>query len=183
MVLLGLYFLLFLFGLILPGAILIFALFAMWGDFKGAPYVPTSSKIIAEILEGANLKKGQMFYELGSGDGRVTRMAVKLYQVNGFGVDIHPMLVWYSRILSRWQGLKNISFKTGDLFKTDLREADVVFLFLLPKTLSMLQDKILRECSKKTLIIAHGFTISGMEKYLAHTQKRKLFPTYFYRIK
>ncbi|KKQ67324.1 MAG: Methyltransferase type 11 [Candidatus Daviesbacteria bacterium GW2011_GWA2_38_24] len=177
-----LFLLLILFGFVFPIVITLYHIFCLVSEFKGAPYVPTSGKIVKEILNKANLKKGQNFIELGSGDGRVVRAAVKNFKVKGLGVDIHVPLIWYSKIISRLQKVPNIEFRIQDFFKTDLSKVDVLFLFLLPNTLKKLREKILKECPKNTLIISHGFQIEGMEKYLESKIHRTLFPTYFYRI-
>lgn len=177
-----LYFLVLVFGLVIPLLISFFAIFNMMGDLFGAPYVATSAKMVDEILAAGQLKKGQVFYELGSGDGRIVRRAVKKYGVYGIGIDIHPMLTFYSKAVARLQHLKNINFLTGNFFKLDLKDAQVIFLFLMPKTLVKLRLKFLKECKKGTLIISHGFKIKDWEKYLVKTIDRELFPTYYYRI-
>ena len=123
-----------------------------------------------------------MFLELGSGDGRIVINAVKNYGVNGVGVDLHLPLIIFSRIKSKIYGLKNIQFKLEDFFKTDIGNADIIFMFLMPKTLVSLKEKLKKESKKGVLIISHGFEIKGWEKYLVKTQKRKLFPTYFYQL-
>lgn len=171
-----------LFSFLVPIILILYAVYGIMGDFFGAPYVPTNGKFVEEILEEANLKKGQIFIELGSGDGRVVREAVRKHEVKGIGVEIHLLLIWYSRIMSKIQKLKNIEFLQKNFFKVDLKKTDVLFLFLLPKTLIKLKDKILKECKKGTLIISHGFKIEGFERYLIKKQERKLFPTYFYKI-
>ncbi len=175
-----LYLLVLLAALVIPILIGFYAFYAIWGDIKGAPFVPTSNKLIEQILKEAKLKKGQVFVELGSGDGRVVRAAVGDYGVKGLGVDVHPLLIWYSRFLSR--KLKNIKFKRQDFFQTDLKQVDVLFLFLLPKTLIKLRKKILTECKKGSVIISHGFKVEGWDKKLIKVQKRDLFSTYYYKV-
>lgn len=144
--------------------------------------MPTSAKIIDEILKRAKLKKGQVFLELGSGDGRVVRQAVKSFGVIGRGIDVNYLLILYSRLQAKLAKLENIDFKTQDVFKTDLSKADVIFVFLLPGLLKKLAPKFKNECKKKALIISHGFKIEGMEKELSHKIDRKFFPTYYYKI-
>lgn len=148
----------------------------------GAPFVPTSAKMIDSILEKAKLKKGQVFIELGSGDGRVVRQAVQKYGVKGVGVELQPILVWYSKLISKLKKLKDISFVTQNLFKTDLKRVDVIFLFLLPKTLEKLREKFITQCKKGTLIISHGFKIKGFDNHLIGKIDRDIFPTYYYRV-
>lgn len=167
-------------GLIIPLIVGIHSLFCIIVDFTGAPFVGTDSKIIDEILQQADIKKGQQFLELGSGDGRVVRRAVKKYGVYGTGIDLHIPLIIYSRLQAKLSGLRNIEFKVANFFKTDLSQADVIFVFLLPKTLEKLKPKLLGETKKNTLIISHGFKIAGMEKNLVKKIDRKIFPTYYY---
>ncbi len=162
-------FLLIIFGLLIPTVFSIYTFYCILGDFKGAPYVPTTQKVAKEILDQASLKKGQTFIELGSGDSRVTRLAVQQFGVNGIGYDINLPLVYYARLLSRMRHLKNISFQRANFFSVDLTQADVIFCFLLPKTLQRLADKFNQECPPGTQIISHGFKIAGMESKLTHT--------------
>jgi hypothetical protein len=167
--------------ILIPVLIAFYGLFAFWSEIKGAPFVPTSGKVVREILKEAKLKPGQSFLELGSGDGRVTRQAVKEFGVNGQGIDIHPMLLFWSNLVAKRQKL-DAKFKQGDLFKTDLSKADVIFIFLLPRTLKKLGPKILDEAKKDTLIISHGFMIPALEQRLVKIQPRPHFPTHFYKI-
>lgn len=160
--------------------VIVFLLLGMWADLKGAPFVPTSAGVVKEILSRARLKKGSMFVELGCGDGRVTRTAVREFGVRGVGVDLNPMLIWFARLMTR--GLKNIRFIRENLFKVDLRQADVIFLFLLPETLVKLGPKMEKECKKGTIVISHGFKIKGCESKLIDEIQRKVFPTYYYKV-
>ncbi len=177
-----LYILFFIFGILLPLFLVSFVIFGIFSEIKGAPFVPTSNQYLKDILEKAKLKKDQTFIELGSGDGRVTRFAVKNFEVRGVGIDIHPILVWYSILISKLQKLKNIQFLKNDFFKYNLQKADILFLFLLPKTLKKLAPKFLKECKKGSLVISHGFKIPGFENYLTDSTPRKDFPTYYYKI-
>ncbi len=169
-------------GFLVPVLLGIYTVYQFLAEYKGAPYVPTSAKIVNEILKEANLKKGQIFLELGSGDGRIVRSAVKNYQVKGSAVEINLILLIYSKIISKFQKL-NINFKNADFFKISFKRTDVLFIFLLPKTLKKLSPKILKECKKGCLIISHGFKIEGLSKYQIKVIERKYFPTYYYKIR
>lgn len=143
----------------------------------GSPYVATRKKRIDEILKEANLKKGKIFVELGCGDGRIVRTAVKNYEVKGIGVDINPILIFYANIL----GKKNVLFKVENIFNTDLRKADYIYIFLMPKLIEKLSLKMDKEMKKGVIIISHGFPVKGWERKLFKTLKRVPFPTYYYR--
>lgn len=167
-------------GIIIPVSFL--WSFLLISFFGAAPYVPTSQKIIEEILASAKLKNGQKFFDLGSGDGRVVITAVKKYQVSGTGVEINPYLYWYSKIISWIKGLKKIRFLRKDLMKVNLSEANIIFLYLLPKFLPKLKEKLALECKKNTLIISHRFAIIGWENKMVKVDKRPHCSTYYYLI-
>lgn len=178
-------FFVFLFALLL----FIYSLFSVVAQLMGSPYVPTKQKEVEYILRKAGLKKGQLLIELGSGDGRVIRTAVLRYKVRGIGIEIHPLLLIWSRIFTRLQKLSDtqstsqaVIFKRENFFKTNVSKADVIFLFLMPHTLKKLKEKFIKECKKNTLVISHGFKIEGWEGFLQYTILHTPFPTYFYRI-
>ena len=152
------------------------------GDFLGAPFVPTSGQALDQILKKAKLKKGSVFIELGSGDGRLVMRAVQLCGVKGIGVEFNPLLVWYSRLMAKLLAISNLQFYQQNLFSTDLRSADTISFFLYPKTIRKLTKKIIKECRPKTLIISHGFRVKEFEQYLTLIIERKVFSTYSYSL-
>jgi hypothetical protein len=155
----------------------------VFSHLMGSPFVTTRAKVLHDILKEAHLKKGMTFVELGSGDGRVVRTAVKHYQVKGIGIDINPSLTLYARVHAKLQKLSHIVFKTENIFKTDLSHADVVYLFLLPNLIEKLKIKFENELKDGVLVISHGFKIHGWEKMLEKDLPRNDFSTYFYRFK
>ena len=169
-------------GIVIPFVLIIYVLISIIVEFFGAPFVPTSQKVIDEILEKAKLKPHSVFIELGSGDGRVVRRAVRRYKVSGIGIEIHPYLYIYSLIKAKLERLDAIVFRRQSFFTTDLKGADTIFLFLLPRTLKKLRDKFSKECQRNCLIISHGFKIPGWDDQIIATIDRKNFPTYYYKL-
>ena len=160
----------------------IFTIFLIYSSIKGSPYVPTKTKQAKLILKHAQLKKNQVFLELGCGDGRVVRTAVKDYQVRGIGVEINPLLIIWSKILNRFQKIKNIEFLRLDIVKQDLPKSDVIYIFLMPKLIDIITPKLKKQLDQDTLIISHGFKIVGLTKYLKNKIDENPFPTYFYKL-
>jgi SAM-dependent methyltransferase len=121
-------------------------------------FVPTPPETVDEMLRQARLKKGDVLYDLGSGDGRIPIAAAKQYGVRAVGIDIDPKLVGEARETARREGVENlVSFRNEDMFAADVREATVVTLYLSNTLNVMLRPKLLRELRPGSLIISHDF--------------------------
>jgi len=161
----------------------VFTIFLIYSSVKGSPYVPTKNKQVNLILEKAKLKKSEIFLDLGCGDGRVVRTAVKNFQVTGIGIEINPLLLIWAKILSGFQRLKNIDFFRLDIIKENLPKADVIYIFLMPKLIAAITPKLKKHLDQGALIISHGFKIKRLIKYFRYKIDQNPFPTYFYKLK
>jgi len=178
-----LYFFLLITELFILIGITIYGYGLLFSALKGAPYVPTSKKKLRDILTAAHLKKGSTFVELGSGDGRVVRFAAKEFAVKGIGIEVNPLLVWWSRFLSRRDGTgTTVTFLRKNIFNYSLAEVDFLYLFLMPALIKKLVPQFTSQLKKESLIISHGFKLEGLEKKLVHTLQDKSFSTYYYKI-
>lgn len=123
-----------------------------------APFVPSQWKMTETMLRLANVRKGDLVYDLGCGDGRVVIMAAKKFGARGVGVDIDPARVRESRINARKAGVaRRVRFIQQDLFKTDIRRATVVTLYLRQHVNLRLRPKLLRELRPGTRVISNSF--------------------------
>ena len=139
-------------------------LFVMWSDKYGAPWVPTPSKKVRKMLQMAQVKPGDVLYDLGSGDGRVLIMAAREFGARAVGIEIDPLRVLWTRLMIRISGLGDrVRVERGDLFRADIGEADVVTLFLRRSTNQLLMVKLLLELRPQTRVISHIFTFPGWE--------------------
>ncbi|MDO8497660.1 MAG: class I SAM-dependent methyltransferase [bacterium] len=170
------------FELVVAVGVAAFALSILYSSFMGSPYVPTKKKELVDFLKDAGLKKGQLFIELGCGDGRVVRTAVKEYGVKGVGVDINPFLIMWARFLAKKDKMTNIELRTENVFNTPLKKADVVYLFLMPELIKKLFPKLTKELKKGSVVISHGFKVVGWEKKLYKTIEKKPFSTFYYKV-
>lgn len=111
------------------------------------PYVPTPHEVVREMLRVAQVGKDDVVYDLGCGDGRIVIAAVKDFGAKrGVGVDIDPERIRESNENARKAGVTDrVRFLQRDLFETDIRDATVVTLYLLPSINLRLRPKLFRE--------------------------------------
>ena len=126
------------------------------------PYVPTHEKIVSEMLKVAKVGKNDILYDLGSGDGRIVITAAKRFGTRGVGVDIDPARITEARENAVKAGVANkVKFLQQDLFETDIREATVVTLFLLPEVNLRLRPKLLSDLKPGTRVVSHNFDMGN----------------------
>lgn len=160
----------------------VYAVSALYSSFMGSAYVPTRNKDLEAILKTARLKKGQVFMDLGSGDGRVVKMAVKKYGVHGIGIDINPTLIFIANLKNKFEKIKNLEFQRKNIKDADFKKADIIYIFLMPNFIAQLTPILRKKMKKNALVISHGFKIIGWQKYTVKTIQSHPFPTYFYRL-
>lgn len=149
------------------------------GAWSAAPWVPTRQKDWPTIEELAELQPGEKFYEIGCGHGRLLAyLAQKNPQCQFFGLEISPLLAlnaaWHCRKLA------NVKIRWANLWHYNLTEADVVYLFLMPKIYPRL-TKLFEQQLKTTSRIVVG---DWPFKKPAYRQKRLAgsVPYYLYRL-
>src|SRR5262249_12108752 len=126
-------------------------------------YVPTPQEVVEHMLELAKVKKGDVVYDLGCGDGRIVVTAAKKYGAYGFGVDIDAQRVRESLENVQRHKVQNlVTIKQADVFTLDLKEASVICLYLLP-SLNVKLIPQLEKCKPGTRILSHSFDMQGVK--------------------
>jgi len=121
-------------------------------------YVPTPQPVVDAMLKLANVRKGDVLYDLGSGDGRIPITAAKQYGVRAVGIDIDPERIAEANANARAAGVTGlVTFRQADLFTSNLGEASVVTLYLLESLNEKLRPKLLAELKPGTRIVSHAF--------------------------
>ena len=136
---------------------------------NAGPYVPSPTSVVADMLTLAEVKANDFVIDLGSGDGRIVLTAAKVFGARGFGVEIQDNLVREANESAKKQGIADrVKFITQDLFKTDISQATVVTMYLLPNTVNLLKDKLLTELKPGTRVMSHDYPLAGWipEKYV-----------------
>ena len=121
------------------------------------PYVPTTEPAVEAMLKLAGVKKGDVVYDLGCGDGRIVIAAARL-GARGVGVDINPVRIGEAKENARKAGVdKQVRFEENDLFQADIHDATVVTLFLLPDVNLRLRPKLLQDLKPGTRVVSNTF--------------------------
>jgi precorrin-6B methylase 2 len=126
-------------------------------------FVPTPQEAVEKMLEAAEIKKGDLLYDLGCGDGRIVVTAAKKYGVKAIGIDIDPQRVAESRENVRTNGVGElVTIKQGDIFQEDISSANVVTLYLLP-SLNVKLIPQLEKLKAGSRIVSYQFDMAGMK--------------------
>jgi len=123
------------------------------------PYVPTPQVVVERMLEIAKVGPRDYLIDLGSGDGRIVVTAAKQRGARGFGVDLSPVRIKESNENAAKAGVSDrVTFQQRDLFETDLSDATVITMYLLPRVNLDLRPKLL-ELKPGTRLVSHDFSM------------------------
>src|SRR5437773_10178578 len=110
------------------------------------PYVPSPQSVLSDMLRYADVGANDFLIDLGSGDGRIVLTAAKVFGARGFGVEIKEDPVKRANAAAQKEDpADRVKFIKADLFKTDISQASIITMYLLPDTVNMLKDKLLTE--------------------------------------
>ena len=142
-------------------------------------FVPTPEAVVDKMLDMTDVKAGDVVYDLGCGDGRIVIAAVqKRGASRGVGIDIDPQRVQEATANARKAGvLGKVKILQADLFTTDISEATVVTLYLLPTLNVKLMPKLMKELKPGTRIVSHAFDMgdSWPPEQTADVDGRKVY--------
>lgn len=147
------------------------------------PFVPTRMKVVRKMVKVAGLKPKETVFDLGCGDGRLLIEAEKTARVKTVGFEIAPLVyifAWVRKIFAR----SRMSLQFKSFFSAPLKNADVIFCYLIPTVMPRLAEKMKRECKRGTRIISNTFHIPGLTPVqILKKNLREHTPTiYVYRI-
>jgi cyclopropane fatty-acyl-phospholipid synthase-like methyltransferase len=121
-------------------------------------YVPTPPEVVEAMLKVANVKAGDVVYDLGCGDGRIVVTAAQKYGARGIGIDIDPQRIKEANENVQKAGVGDrVKIMQADLFEVNISEATVVTLYLLPSLNVKLMPKLMKELKPGTRIVSHAF--------------------------
>ena len=128
-------------------------------------FVPTPQEVVDAMLKLAKVGPNDVVYDLGSGDGRIPIAAVKDFgAARATGIDIDPQRIKEAEANRATSGVADrVRFLNQDLFATNISEATVVTLYLLPSLNLKLLPKLRAELKPGTRIVSHAFNMGDWE--------------------
>ena len=155
-------------------------------DKKIVPYVPTPQEAVERMLELAQVKKGDVVYDLGSGDGRIVITAAKKYGVKAIGFEIDPERIKESRENIRKEGVGNlVEIREQDIRTVDLSPASVLTMYLLPEVNLMLRPNIWKQMKPGSRVVSHDFDMGDWKPLKTESMKDRSgwdHTLYFWRV-
>lgn len=144
------------FWLVVVGTLFMFGFVVLFG----APYVPTLKRQQKKALDMLDLQPGQVFYDLGCGDGRILLAAARS-GAKAIGYEINPLMALVSWLRTR-RCPQPIKIVWGNFWKADIEDADGVFVFLIEHHMDKLDKYLSRQLQgKQTKVVSYGFKIPG----------------------
>ena len=127
-------------------------------------FVPTPQEVVDAMLKLAKVSASDVVYDLGSGDGRIPITAARTYGARGVGIDIDPQRIKEATENLKTSGMGDkVRFLNQDLFTTNISEATVVTLYLLPSLNLKVLPKLNAELKPGTRIVSHAFDMGDIK--------------------
>jgi cyclopropane fatty-acyl-phospholipid synthase-like methyltransferase len=148
-----------------------------------APWVPARKRDMDRIFKLAELKNGQIFYDLGCGSGRLVEEAAKR-GAKAIGLELNPALFFLCQIRKMFSKYRsNMKFKLINLYHEDLSAADAIYLFGMPTTVARIKEKMQKELKSGARVVSYSFTIPGWQMIETSKPTKKDLPVHLYTIK
>lgn len=135
-------------------------------DLFIAPYVGSPLPVVHQMLTLAELKPGELVYDLGSGDGRVVIMAAQEFGARAVGIELRGDLVKQALNRVFELGLEGrVKILQSDLFNVDVSPADVVFLYLTTSANQKVKPKLESELRRGARVVSHDYEVLGWKPF------------------
>lgn len=148
-----------------------------------APWVPSRKKDLKRIFKLTDLKPGEIFYDLGCGDGKLVVYAAKNYKAKAIGLELALPFYLICKVRQLFNKNKNLIFKFKNLFKENLAEADVIYIFAQSpgKLRGKIKQKLENELRPGARVITYAFPVEGWRPDIIDKPSEKDIAVYLYK--
>jgi len=129
-----------------------------------SPFVPTTKKAALKILKHSGIKKGDIVYDIGAGDGRLIHYAERDYGAKATGFEINPFIYYLAKLKQLLFGWKGTMVR-GNLFNQNLSDANAIVCYMTPRTLEKFQEHFVKKLKKGTKIISYTFRVGTLRPF------------------
>jgi predicted RNA methylase len=144
-------------------------------------FVPLPMGTVKKILKLADIRKNDVLYDLGCGDGRIIISAAKEYGIKSVGIEKNSFLAWVCRRKIKKNNLEDkVKVIQDDIFNQDLSKATIVVMYLTQKLNDKLKPKLEKELKKGTRVISASHVFKGWKEI--KKIRTGHFYTYLYKI-
>ncbi len=134
----------------------------MLGAARGAPFIPSGKKALHHMIKAADIQPTDTVFDLGCGDGRLVFAADRAGAHKTVGIEISYLVYLLARIRNFFYGSERTEIRHGNFFNFhDVREADVIFVFLLPVIMDKVFEEIWPHMRPGAKVVSHAFTPKG----------------------
>lgn len=131
--------------------------------FPKVPFVPTPLDITKQILRVADQESDDVIIDVGSGDGRIARLAAIDYGCTSIGIEKNPLLAKYSFTRIGEAKVKNAHIVFDDFFHFDYGKADIVTMYLTSAAVRQLAPLLQKKLPADAKIVSHNYLVPGFK--------------------
>ena len=129
-----------------------------------APFVPSPKSVVEYMLKLADLKAGEVLFDMGSGDGRTVIMAAKTFGARGVGIELREDLAKKALATIQENGIEDkVTIMNSSMFDVNLSSADVVYLYLTTSANEKIRPKLESDLKKGARVVSHDYEIIGWQ--------------------
>jgi len=129
-----------------------------------APFVPSPKSVVEYMLKLADLKAGEVVFDMGSGDGRTVIMAAKTFGARGVGIELREDLAKKALATIQENGIEDkVTIMNSSMFDVNLSSADVVYLYLTTSANEKIRPKLESDLKKGARVVSHDYEIIGWQ--------------------
>ena len=153
--------------------------FTIYAGIYGAASIPVQKKIAKKMADSIKIKKGRIYYDLGSGDGRILKQVAYKKGI-AIGFEYAPLTYLLSKMLLLLKNNKKVKIFWKNFYKVNLKNASCVFCYLSSGAMNRLESKFKKELTKGAKVVSYVFKLPNKkpEKII---KTKSYAPIYIYR--